>query len=53
MTKKQLIERLQKYNDDKIVTLNILEGWHNIWKITETKNTIDIHADVHTIFSDD
>ena len=53
MTKKELIEELDGFEDDSVVVLCYGGGWSNIDMAIETPCTIELHAEKYPVFSDD
>ena len=53
MDVKQLIQELQKYNQDKIVVLSDGVGWDNVGEIREDLSTISILPSKNIPFSSD
>lgn len=52
MTVKDLRQRLEKLDDDKIVVLSDSIGWSNIDSIKEEGSSVMIVSDMETLFED-
>jgi len=52
MTAKELIDRLQKMNPDKVVVITDGQGWSNIEKVEQHKITIEIAREEFPVFSE-
>lgn len=51
MTKKELIKRLEKFDDDNVIIISDNKGWSNIDKVEKLDSSIMLLIEKYPLFS--